>query len=109
MEHSESVLHFIESRGDSVYKVAKEAGISQSTFSKWKSKPTSKIDTLILEKIANYYGTSIDELLGRKQKNKPAVQRGELIDEIMQICVGLPEEKQLALLNTARCMVEKKK
>lgn len=74
MEHSQKVLNYMDSMGISAYKIHKSTGISESTFSKWRAKPTSKIDSSILEKISEYFNVSIDELLGNEQKNKPAAQ-----------------------------------
>ena len=48
----------------SVYKVAKEAGIPYSSLSEWKAgRSTPKPDKL--SKIAEYFGVTVDYLLGR--------------------------------------------
>ena len=53
----------LQLKGVTAYKVSKETGISQQTFSKWKNKvSTPKIDKL--QKIADYFGVSIDYLMG---------------------------------------------
>lgn len=65
MEHSFRILTIIQERGISAYKLAKETGISESLFSKWKKKPTSEIASLNLVKIASYLDCSVDYLLGR--------------------------------------------
>ena len=43
MEHTENILRIIEERGITSYKLAKETGISESLFSKWREKPSSKV------------------------------------------------------------------
>ena len=43
MEHSEIILKIIEDRGITPYRMAKDTGISNSLFTEWKRKPTSKI------------------------------------------------------------------
>ena len=91
MEHSERVISFIENSGDTTYKVAKAAGISQSTFSKWRTKPTSKIDSTILEKIANFYGVTIDEIIGNEQKNKPPMLLDDLSPHELELIKMLRE------------------
>lgn len=68
MESSENILSFIQERGVTLYKLSKDTGISESTFSKWKSKPTTKIDLSIIIKIADYFNVGIDTLLGRKSE-----------------------------------------
>jgi transcriptional regulator with XRE-family HTH domain len=51
------------------YKVAKDTGISYSTFSDWKAGRSSpKPDKL--EKIADYFDISIDKLMGRNETEK---------------------------------------
>ena len=50
-------------RNVTVYRVAKETGISASTFSDWKNgRSTPKADKLA--KIANYFGVGLDEWMG---------------------------------------------
>lgn len=63
MEFSDKILKYFEKNGITQSKIAKEIGIDKSTFSKWKSKPTSKIDLDITYKIAEYLNISIDDLL----------------------------------------------
>ena len=65
MKHSERILKIIEERKITRYKLAKETGISESLFSKWREKPSSKIASQNLELIADYLGCSVDYLLGR--------------------------------------------
>ena len=65
MKHSERILKIIEERKITGYKLAKETGISESLFSKWREKPSSKIASQNLELIAEYLGCSVDYLLGR--------------------------------------------
>lgn len=63
MENSQRVLSFIMKRNITLYKLAHDIGVSESTFSKWKSKPTSKIDVSIIQKIAEYFNVSVSEVL----------------------------------------------
>ena len=65
MEHSELILQILKAKNISAYKVAKNTGISESLFSKWKKKPTSEISSLNLVKLADYLECSVDYLLGR--------------------------------------------
>lgn len=65
MKHSERILKIIEERKITGYKLAKETGISESLFSKWRESPSSKIASQNLELIADYLDCSVDYLLGR--------------------------------------------
>ena len=67
MEHSENILRIIEERGITPYRVSKETGVSNSVFTEWKRKPTSKIYSGNLVAIADYLGCSVDYLLGRTE------------------------------------------
>ena len=52
----------LQKKGVSSYKVAKEAGVTQTALSNWKSgrsTPTAKT----LQKIADYFGVTIDYLM----------------------------------------------
>lgn len=73
MEHSSIILALLEKRGISAYRVAKETGISESLFSKWKKNPTSEITSQTLVLIADCLDCSVDYLLGRT--DKPEVNR----------------------------------
>lgn len=51
------------------YKVSKDTGIAYSTFSEWKSgRSTPKQDKLL--KIADYFGVSLNYLMGREETVK---------------------------------------
>ena len=51
--------------------VSRGTGIKQTVFSEWKKgKSTPKIDKL--QKIADYFGVSIDYFIGKKNDDKPA-------------------------------------
>ena len=73
MEHSQIVLGIIKERKISAYKLAQDTGISESLFSKWKSRPTSDIGSSTLVLIADYHDCSVNYLLGRT--DKPEVNR----------------------------------
>lgn len=59
----------LQKRGVTPYKVAKEAGVTQTALSNWKtgkSQPTLKT----LQKIANYFGVSVDYLMTGKDSSQ---------------------------------------
>lgn len=56
------------------YRVYKDTGISQTTLSEWKNgKVTPKADKL--QTIAEYFGVTIDYLMGNEQKETPALTK----------------------------------
>lgn len=65
-------------KGVSPSKAAMDAGFSKSLISKWKSKQEIVPSSEVLQKIADYFGVSVDYLLG---KEKQPTQNGELSDE----------------------------
>ena len=70
MKHTERILNILEERKITAYKLAKATGISDSLFSKWREKPSSKITSQNLELIADYLDCSVDYLLGRTDNPK---------------------------------------
>ena len=57
----------LQSRGVTAYQVAKATGIAQSTLSDWKrGRSVPKMDKM--QKIADYFGVSVDYLLGNEEK-----------------------------------------
>jgi transcriptional regulator with XRE-family HTH domain len=67
MEHTERILNILKERNIVPNQVATAIGISDSLFSKWKLRPTSKISSEILVSIADYLDCSVDYLLGRTE------------------------------------------
>lgn len=65
VEHSEIILRRMQEQNVTGYQIAKATGISESLFSKWREKPSSKISSGTLVLIADYLHCSVDELLGR--------------------------------------------
>ncbi|MBO7310488.1 MAG: helix-turn-helix transcriptional regulator, partial [Clostridia bacterium] len=58
----ERFCSFINERGMSVYRVAKETGIPASTFTDWKNgRSVPKADKM--KRIAEYFGVTLDALL----------------------------------------------
>lgn len=65
----EIFVKLLEKYGITAYKVSKATGIAGSTFSDWKSgRSTPKQDKL--QKIADYFGVSVDYLMTGKEETK---------------------------------------
>lgn len=67
MEHSDRILQIFADRGLTGYTVGKATGLAANLFISWKKKPTSKIQSASLVRIADYLGCSVDYLLGRTE------------------------------------------
>lgn len=64
-------------KGVSPSKAAMDAGFSKSLISKWKSNQEIVPSSEVLQKIADYFGVSVDYLLGKEKQPTD----GELSDE----------------------------
>ena len=64
-------VQLLQKHNVSAYRVSKDTGIPESTFSDWKKgKSSPKLEKL--QKIADYFGVSVDYLLGRSPDIKEA-------------------------------------
>ena len=77
-------------KGISPSAAAIEMGINKGTVSIWKSKGTTP-QTAILSKIADYFGVSVDYLLGNEEKEKSA---GESADGLTDVYFRLAKSFQ---------------
>lgn len=70
-------------RGVTAYQVAKATGISTGSLSDWKNGRSSpKVEKL--QKIAAYFGVSVDYLLGNEEKEKPATDEGDGLEDLLK-------------------------
>lgn len=94
-------------RGISPSAAAIEMGINKGTVSIWKSKGTTP-QTAILGKIADYFGVSVDYLLGNEPKEKTPAEAGAAFDDFTYAMYGesrgLTEENKNMLLEMARML-----
>lgn len=98
-------------RGVTAYQVAKATGISTGSLSDWKNGRSSpKVEKL--QKIATYFGVSVDYLLGNEQKEEP---RSDQID-LSGVELGflgdykeLTEENKATVRDMVRLMRERQK
>ena len=61
MSFAENINRIQAERGDSNYRLAKEIGVSQTTIANWKAGRVKPLPVYI-EKAAQYFGVSTDEL-----------------------------------------------
>lgn len=65
----EIFIQLLQKYGETAYQVSKATGVSQTTFSNWKS-GRSNPKTDALQKIADHFGVTVDYLM--TGKNEPA-------------------------------------
>ncbi len=85
--------NLLKSKNISNYKVSKETGITQTTLSAWKNgKITPKTDTL--QKIADYFGVSLDYLTGNTvdDNNETNTIKSVRIPVLGKVSAGIPIE-----------------
>ena len=88
----ETIRMLCDLKGISINKLEKECGLSTSTVNKWDNN-TPSVDKI--EKVANYFGVTIDYIVTGKEK-QPA-ENGKLSDrleKIMEYAKRLSEEQQ---------------
>lgn len=74
----ESIKKLCDERGIKPGKMCAEIGISRGLISDLKSERTKSITSETAQKIADYFGVSVDRVLGTEQKEKPAHDVDEL-------------------------------
>lgn len=91
----EIFVKLLKQRGVTAYKVSKATGIASSTFSDWKNgRSTPKQDKL--QKIADYFGVSVDYLVTGKEKQGD--EKYYVNDETAAMAQKLFENKELRVL-----------
>ena len=87
-----------------VYRVSKSTGISASTFSDWKSgRSVPKLDKIKL--IADYFGVSLDYMMGAEGVQESTLFEGCQIPIIGEIRAGLPIITNESVLGYERAQV----
>jgi transcriptional regulator with XRE-family HTH domain len=104
----ENIEKLCKQRGVNVTTMCKESGASRGSLTDLKNgrKQTLKYETL--DKIASYFGTSVDTLVSGEQKENPRQQPQSEVDAdikwIEQKLVEMPKEKREALMKLIRTM-----
>lgn len=102
----ERIQSLCKSKGVSGSRMCLDLGLSKSTLSDMKSGRKSGVSMPTAQKIAGYFGISVDELYGEEeQKEKPTVNDDGLSEDMKELidCIKkLPEDKIQMLLQVAR-------
>lgn len=105
MEFSDKILKYFTENNIQPATIAKATGIDKSTFSKWKSKPTSKIDFETVYKIVSYLNISIDYLLtGEKTNSSSELSEDE--QSLLVVFNKLPERQKIMVLERANTLLD---
>lgn len=104
----ENIEKLCKQRGVNVTTMCKESGASRGSLTDLKNgrKQTLKYETL--DKIASYFGTSVDTLVSGEQKENPPQQPQSEVNAdikwIEQKLVEMSKEKREALMKLIRTM-----
>lgn len=101
-----------EKKGINITKMCKESGASRGALSDLKMGRTKSLSSDTLNRIAEYFGASVDYLLGKEEKS---ADKGEQID-LSDIEIGflgdykeLSEENKATVRDMVRLMRERQK
>lgn len=85
-----------------------DLGLSKSTLSDLKNGRTKGISVATAQKIAGYFGITVDELY-EEEKEKPTVQDDGLTDnqrKLMEFAKSIPDDKADMILRVMKSIVE---
>ena len=101
----ERINALCKTKGVSGSRMCLDLGLSKSTMSDLKSGRIKGISIPTAQKIAGYFGISVDELYGEEdKKEKPTVNDDELSEDMKKLIIRLkklPEDKVRMLLDLA--------
>lgn len=102
----ESIKKLCDERGIKPGKMCAEIGISRGLISDLKSERTKSITSETAQKIADYFGVSVDRVLGTEQKEKADSPKGTGLSEIDIIFSQLTPSRQAKLIELARLYLD---
>ena len=104
----ERINALCKAKGVSGSRMCLDLGLSKSTMSDLKSGRIKGVSIPTAQKIAGYFGISVDELYGEEDKKEKPTAQGDRLSEEKQELIDyiktLPEEKIQLLLQVARSM-----
>ena len=102
----ERIQELCKSKGVSGSRMCLDLGLSKSTLSDIKSGRKKGVSMPTAQKIAGYFGISVDELYGEDEKKENPTVKDDGISEDMQELIDcikkLPEDKIQMLLQVAK-------
>lgn len=104
----ERIQTLCKSKGVSGSRMCLDLGLSKSTLSDLKNGRTKGISVATAQKIAGYFGITVDELYG-EEKEKPTVQDDGLTEnqrKLMEFVKSVPDDKADMILRVMKSIVE---
>lgn len=96
----ERIAMLCKSKNVSPSRMCLDLGLSKSTMSDMKAGRTKGITTATAQKMATYFGVSVDFLLGEEEQNeKPLVNEDKELTEYLEILKTRPEMRMLFQLS----------
>lgn len=107
----EKIQALCKSKGVSGSKMCLDLGLSKSTMSDLKNGRIKGVSVPTAQKIAGYFGITVDELYGEEsKKEKPTVQEDDGLTEnqrkLMQFAKSVPDDKAEMVLRVMKSIVE---
>lgn len=97
-------------KGVSGSRVCLDLGLSKSTLSDIKSGRKKGVSTDTAKKFANYFGVSLEHLLGEEEIEKPTVQEDDGLTENQKVLIefakSLTEDQAVLALRLLKSLVE---
>lgn len=105
----ERIQSLCKSKGVSGSRMCLDLGLSKSTLSDLKNGRTKGISVATAQKIAGYFGITVDELYGEEEKEKPTVRDDGLTEnqrKLMEFAKSVPDDKAYMILQVMKTIVE---
>ena len=105
----ERIQSLCKSKGVSASRMCLDLGISKSTMSDMKNGRTKGISVPTAQKIAGYFGITVDELYGRNEEKPTIPEDDGLTDSqkaLMEFAKSVPADKAAMILRLMQVALE---
>lgn len=105
----ERITSLCKSKGVSGSRMCLDLGLSKSTMSDMKNGRTKGLSVPTAQKIAGYFGITVDELYGEETKKEQPTEFDGLSEKrkaLMQFAMEVPEDKAEMILQVMRTILQ---
>ena len=105
----ENITSLCKSKGVSGSRMCLDLGLSKSTMSDLKNGRIKGISIPTAQKIAGYFGISVDELYGEEAKKEQPTELDGLSEKrkaLMQFAMSVPEDKAEMILQVMKTILK---